>query len=113
MAVPASRRSSASATRAYIGALFAVLVWGASFIATKIRRWLPQIGHFQIAGVPGRHEPDTGEVNYAWIFRLLGDLGYDGWIGCEYRPAQGTAAGLGWLYRLIDRARVAAPGDDD
>ena len=82
-------------------------------LTEKIRRWLPQIGHFQIAGVPGRHEPDTGEVNYAWIFRLLGELGYDGWIGCEYRPAQGTAAGLGWMYRLIDRARVAAPGDDD
>jgi hydroxypyruvate isomerase len=82
-------------------------------LTEKIRRWLPHIGHFQIAGVPGRHEPDTGEINYAWIFRLLNELNYSGWIGCEYQPAQGTLDGLGWLYRLIDRARVAAPGDDD
>jgi hydroxypyruvate isomerase len=82
-------------------------------LSEKIRRWLPQIGHFQIAGVPGRHEPDTGEVSYDWIFRLLGELRYEGWIGCEYRPAQGTTAGLSWLYRLIDRKRLPAAGDDD
>ncbi len=50
----------------------------------------------QIAGVPERHEPDTGEVNYPYLFRLLDELGYDGWLGCEYRPAQGTVEGLGW-----------------
>jgi hydroxypyruvate isomerase len=82
-------------------------------LSEKIRRWLPHIGHFQIAGVPGRHEPDTGEINYAWIFRLLNDLDYAGWIGCEYRPAKGTLVGLGWLYRLIDRARAVPAGDDD
>ncbi len=81
-------------------------------LTDKIRRWLPEIGHFQVAGVPGRHEPDTGEINYAWIFRVLNDLGYDGWIGCEYRPAQSTQAGLGWMYRLLDRARALRPGDD-
>jgi 2-dehydrotetronate isomerase len=72
-------------------------------LTEKVRRWLPHIGHFQIAGVPGRNEPDQGEVNYAWLFKLLDELKYDGWIGCEYRPAQTTAAGLGWMYKLIDR----------
>ena len=77
-------------------------------LTATIRHWLPHVGHIQIAGVPDRHEPDIGEVNYAWIFKLLDDLKYDGWIGCEYRPAQTTAAGLGWLYRLIDRRPAAA-----
>jgi hydroxypyruvate isomerase len=72
-------------------------------LTAKIRRWMPHIGHFQIAGVPDRHEPDQGEINYAWMFKLLDELKYDGWIGCEYRPAQGTAAGLAWMYKLIDR----------
>lgn len=66
-------------------------------IAIKLRRWLPHIGHVQIAGVPGRHEPDTGELNYAYLFRLLDEMGYGGWVGCEYRPAATTAEGLGWL----------------
>ena len=84
-------------------------------LTTKIRRWLPQIGHVQIAGVPDRHEPDLGEIAYAWIFKLLDDLKYDGWVGCEYRPAQTTHGGLTWLYRLLDRRKTvaAAPGDDD
>ena len=66
-------------------------------IAMKVRRYLPHIGHIQIAGVPERNEPDTGEVNYDYLFRLLDELGYDGWLGCEYRPAKGTLEGLGWL----------------
>jgi hydroxypyruvate isomerase len=82
-------------------------------LSEKIRRWLPHVGHIQIAGVPGRHEPDSGEVNYGWIFRLLDELKYAGWIGCEYRPAQDTAAGLAWLYKLLDRRRHGVPGDDD
>jgi hydroxypyruvate isomerase len=69
-------------------------------LAVKIRRWLPHVGHIQIAGVPDRHEPDQGEVNYPYLFRLLDELGYDGWIGCEYRPANGTVAGLGWMAKL-------------
>ncbi|MGN6388148.1 MAG: 2-oxo-tetronate isomerase [Burkholderiaceae bacterium] len=69
-------------------------------IATKLRRYLPDVGHIQIAGVPDRHEPDTGEVNYPYLFRLLDELGYDGWIGCEYRPAKGTVEGLGWMKRV-------------
>ena len=67
-------------------------------IATKLRRYLPHVGHIQIAGVPDRHEPDTGELNYPYLFRLLDELGYAGWVGCEYRPANGTVAGLGWMH---------------
>lgn len=55
------------------------------------------IGHVQIADVPGRHEPGTGELNYPFLFGHLDRIGYQGWIGCEYRPATTTAAGLGWL----------------
>ena len=76
-------------------------------LSEKIRRWLPHVGHIQIAGVPGRHEPDVGEVNYEYLFRLLDDLRYDGWVGCEYRPAHGTTAGLTWFYKLLDRRRAA------
>ena len=52
--------------------------------------------HVQVANVPGRHEPDRGEINYPYLFDLLDRLGYDGWVGCEYRPAGETRAGLGW-----------------
>lgn len=72
-------------------------------LTTKIRKWLPHIGHFQIAGVPARGEPNIGEVNYDYLFKLLDELKYSGWIGCEYRPERSTTAGLGWLYQLIDR----------
>ena len=72
-------------------------------LSHKLRHWLPHIGHIQIAGVPDRHEPDTGEVNYAHIFRLLDELKYTGYVGCEYRPAHGTLEGLTWFYKLIDR----------
>lgn len=65
-------------------------------MAMKIRKYLEGVGHIQIAGVPERHEPDIGEVNYPYLFALLDDLGYDGWIGCEYRPRKGTSEGLGW-----------------
>ena len=55
------------------------------------------IAHIQIAGVPGRHEPDQAQdVDYAPLFERIDDLGYDGWIGCEYRPRAGTVEGLGW-----------------
>jgi hydroxypyruvate isomerase len=71
-------------------------------LAVKIRKYLADpkktsVGHFQIAGVPERHEPDTGEVSYGYLFDLIDELGYAGWIGCEYIPAAGTSAGLGWL----------------
>src|SRR5436190_934179 len=70
-------------------------------LSEKLRRWLPGIGHIQIAGVPGRHEPDVGEINYRHIFALLDDLDYRGWVGCEYRPRAGTSAGLGWMKSLL------------
>ena len=68
-------------------------------LATKLRRYVPtgNVGHIQIAGVPERHEPDVGELNYPYLFALIDALGYDGWIGCEYRPKAGTSEGLGWL----------------
>jgi len=66
-------------------------------LAVKLKRDMPRIGHIQIAGVPERHEPDIGELNYPYLFEQIDSLGYDGWIGCEYRPRAGTSAGLGWL----------------
>ena len=65
-------------------------------LADAAREFWPLTGHVQIAGVPGRHEPDVGEINYSYLFELIDSLGYDGWIGCEYRPKAGTAGGLGW-----------------
>jgi hydroxypyruvate isomerase len=55
--------------------------------------------HVQVAGVPGRNEPDRGEINYPYLFDLLDGLGYGGYVGCEYRPVAGTVAGLGWARR--------------
>ncbi|GAB4400587.1 MAG: hydroxypyruvate isomerase family protein [Rhodoferax sp.] len=63
----------------------------------KLRRHLTGIGHLQIASVPQRQEPDTGEVNYRWLFDAIDALGYPGYIGCEYRPRAGTSDGLGWF----------------
>ena len=70
-------------------------------VAMRLRRHLPtgRVGHLQIAGVPERHEPDLGELNHDYLFDVIDALGYDGWIGCEYRPQAGTSAGLGWLRR--------------
>ena len=72
-------------------------------LATRIRSLLPHISHIQIAGVPERHEPDTGEVNYPYLFDLLDDLGYEGYIGCEYHPRTTTEAGLGWFQPYRER----------
>jgi len=66
-------------------------------LAQRLERHHGLIRHVQIAGVPERHEPDTGEIAYPYLFDLLDRLGYAGWVGCEYRPATTTAAGLGWL----------------
>ena len=66
-------------------------------LAETIRANFDVIGHVQIAGVPGRHEPDAAqEVHYPYLFDVLDGLGYEGWIACEYRPAGDTLAGLGW-----------------
>jgi hydroxypyruvate isomerase len=68
-------------------------------VATRLRRYLPtgRVAHLQIAGVPERHEPDIGELNYPYLFALLDELGYQGHVGCEYRPRAGTSQGLGWF----------------
>lgn len=72
-------------------------------VSTKLRRYLPtgRIGHIQMASVPARQEPDAGELCYRHVFDLIDELGYDGWVGCEYRPrlgaqAGGTSQGLVW-----------------
>lgn len=69
-------------------------------LGNTIARHLPRIAHMQLADNPGRNEPGTGEINYAWLFRHIDRLGYDGWIGCEYKPANGTREGLGWIKAL-------------
>ena len=77
-------------------------------VAMKIRQYLPtgRVGHFQIAGVPMRHEPDRGGLHHPYLFEVIDEIsaacGWQGWIGCEYRPAAGaspggTSAGLGWF----------------
>ena len=73
-------------------------------VAMKLRKYLPtgKVGHIQIAGVPQRHEPDVGELHFPYLFSVLDELGYEGWVGCEYRPQRGgqmggTSSGLGWL----------------
>ena len=72
-------------------------------VAMKVRQYLPtgRVGHMQIAGVPERHEPDVGELNYPYLFQVIdevsADCGWQGWIGCEYRPRAGTSKGLDWL----------------
>ena len=65
-------------------------------LAATMQKYLPRIGHIQLADNPGRNEPGTGEINYAFLFAHLDRIGYDGWIGCEYKPATTTEAGLGW-----------------
>lgn len=65
-------------------------------LAQAIKSFLPLTDHIQIAGVPGRHEPDVGEINYPFLFDILDELGYDGWVGCEYTPRGATIDGLGW-----------------
>jgi hydroxypyruvate isomerase len=66
-------------------------------ISTTLQSLMPRIGHIQCAGVPGRTEPDRGEIDYAHVFGLIDKLGYDGWIGAEYKPVAKTEQGLGWL----------------
>ena len=66
-------------------------------VTTRLASLLPLVGHIQLADVPGRNEPGTGELNWAYIFQRVDALGYSGWIGCEYRPAGGTVDGLDWL----------------
>lgn len=86
-------------------------------VATRIRAYLPtgRVGHIQIAGVPERHEPDSGELNYRYLFQVIDevsrDCGWAGWVGCEYRPRLGTepggtSRGLAWRDVLTGPKRV-------
>ncbi len=90
-------------------------------VAMKLRHYLPtgRVGHLQIAGVPERHEPDVGELNHAYLFDVIDEVsaacGWQGWVGCEYRPALGaqpggTSQGLGWMQQALKRrGSPAAP----
>ena len=69
-------------------------------LAATLAQHLARIGHIQIADNPGRHEPGSGEINYRFLFQHLDRLGYQGWVGAEYRPASTTEAGLGWRAAL-------------
>ena len=72
-------------------------------MALKFKEYFGIIGHCQLAGVPERHEPDTGELNYQYLYELVDSMGYKGYIGCEYNPAGDTVEGLGWLIKATDR----------
>jgi len=69
-------------------------------LANTIRKHFGLIRHVQLADNPGRHEPGTGEINYRYLLALLDELGYAGWVGCEYHPSGDTQAGLGWRAAL-------------
>jgi hydroxypyruvate isomerase len=69
-------------------------------LAATMQKHLARIGHIQLADNPGRNEPGTGEINYHFLFQHIDKIGYTGWIGCEYKPAAATAAGLGWRTKL-------------
>ncbi len=66
-------------------------------LANTMKTNLARIAHLQLADNPGRNEPGTGEINYPFLFGYLDEIGYDGWIGCEYKPASKTSEGLGWF----------------
>ena len=70
-------------------------------LAFTLERLLPLIAHVQVADPPGRHEPGTGEINFAFLFGLFDRLGYSGWIGCEYKPLGLTEEGLGWARQYL------------
>ncbi len=70
-------------------------------LAATLQKHLARIGHVQIADNPGRNEPRTGEINYAFLFAHLDRIGYSGFVGCEYKPATTTEAGLSWRQRLV------------
>lgn len=77
-------------------------------LAKTIEANLPRIGHMQFADNPERHEPGTGEINYAYLFEHIDRLGYEGWIGAEYIPSGDTAASLAWFKPWLERQPVPA-----
>ena len=66
-------------------------------LGSTLKNYLSRIGHIQIADNPGRNEPGSGEINYAWVLKHIDAIGYDDWIGCEYKPKTTTVEGLGWM----------------
>ena len=68
-------------------------------VARRLEALFPLIAHMQVADVPGRHEPGTGELGWRFLFGRIQALGYQGWIGCEYQPKGDTVAGLSWRQR--------------
>jgi hydroxypyruvate isomerase len=70
-------------------------------LAKTIEANLPRIAHLQLADNPGRNEPGTGEINYGFLFDFIDRIGYQGWIGCEYKPKTETVAGLGWAKKYL------------
>ncbi|MEY4884190.1 MAG: hypothetical protein RIS34_2044 [Pseudomonadota bacterium] len=69
-------------------------------LGNTLKTHLARIAHIQLADNPGRFEPGTGEINYAWLFKHIAAIGYTGWIGCEYKPKTNTVDGLGWIKAL-------------
>jgi hydroxypyruvate isomerase len=69
-------------------------------VTRRMETYMPVIAHMQIADVPARNEPGTGEIGWDFVLKRMDALGYAGWVGCEYRPAAGTEAGLGWRQRF-------------
>jgi hydroxypyruvate isomerase len=70
-------------------------------LARTMDRLMPRIGHVQLADNPGRNEPGTGEINYPWLLSRLDALGYEGWVGCEYKPSGDTASSLAWAKQYL------------
>jgi hydroxypyruvate isomerase len=68
-------------------------------VTTRLQKLMPVIGHMQLADVPGRHEPGSGEIGWEFVFRRIDELGYRGWVGCEYTPQGDTVEGLAWRTR--------------
>ena len=66
-------------------------------LAMKFKQYFAGVGHIQIAGVPDRNEPDIGEINHPYLFKLIDEMGYDGWVSGEYRPKGKTSDGLAWM----------------
>lgn len=82
-------------------------------IANTLSANLPRIGHIQLADNPGRGEPGTGEINYAWLFQHIDAIGYEGWLGCEYKPRGRTEDGLGWRDALSAAVSGSRSGPAD
>ena len=77
-------------------------------LARTIEENLDRIAHIQLADNPGRHEPGTGEINYPFLFGHIDRIGYEGWVGAEYKPRAGTQEGLGWLAPFAGKGSAAA-----